>query len=53
LTRTFDVYQVELPAGAQSVEHDHGADGVEDMYAVIRGAGQVVADGQGERAAVC
>ena len=44
--RTFDVYQVELPPRANSVEHDHCGDGAEDMYAVIQGDGQVVIDGE-------
>lgn len=44
--RTFDVYQVELPPRANSVEHDHSDDGAEDMYAVIRGDGQVIVDGE-------
>lgn len=44
--RTFDVYQVELPPHAHSVEHDHSDDGAEDMYAVIKGDGQVVVVGQ-------
>jgi uncharacterized cupin superfamily protein len=44
--QTFDVYQVELPPGAHSVEHNHSDDGAEDMYAVIQGEGQVVVDGQ-------
>lgn len=44
--RTFDVYQVELPPRANSVEHDHSDDGAEDMYAVIHGDGQVVVDGE-------
>jgi uncharacterized cupin superfamily protein len=44
--QTFDVYQVELPPHAHSVEHDHSDDGAEDMYAVIQGEGHVVVDGQ-------
>lgn len=43
--RAFGVYQVELPPGAQSVEHDHAADGAEDVYAVLRGSGAVIVDG--------
>ena len=43
--RAFGAYQVELPAGAETVSHDHRDDGAEDMYAVIRGSGVVVVDG--------
>ncbi|AFA71439.1 cupin domain-containing protein [Gordonia polyisoprenivorans VH2] len=42
----FEVYQVELPAGAETVQHDHLDDGNEDMYAVIRGSGWAVVDGK-------
>ena len=44
--RTFDVYQVELPPRAHSVEHDHSDDGAEDMYAVIQGTGHLAVDGE-------
>lgn len=43
--RAFGVFQVELPPGAQSVRHDHADDRAEDVYAVIRGSGAVVVDG--------
>jgi mannose-6-phosphate isomerase-like protein (cupin superfamily) len=43
--RGVGVYQVELPPGAETVPHDHTADGAEDVYAVIEGAGAVVIDG--------
>lgn len=43
--RAFGVYQVELPAGALTVQHDHLHDGAEDVYAVLRGNGAVVVDG--------
>jgi uncharacterized cupin superfamily protein len=43
--RAFGAYQVELPAGAETVPHDHRDDGAEDMYAVICGSGVVVVDG--------
>jgi len=43
--RGFGVYQVELPPGAQTVAHDHAADGAEDVYAAIHGTGVVVVDG--------
>lgn len=42
----FGLYQVELPPGARSVEHDHADDRAEDVYAVIAGTGTVVADGE-------
>ena len=42
----FGVYQVELPPGAETVAHDHTADGAEDVYAVLRGTGAVIVDGE-------
>ncbi|MGU3433211.1 cupin [Actinomycetes bacterium M1A6_2h] len=42
--RAFEVYQVELPAGAETVRHDHVDDRNEDVYAVISGSGWVVVD---------
>ncbi|GGF56146.1 hypothetical protein GCM10011519_32610 [Marmoricola endophyticus] len=42
----FEVYQVELPPGAETVRHDHADDRVEDMYAVVRGSGWVVVGGE-------
>ena len=42
--RTFGLYQVELPAAAQTVCHDHTADGAEDASAVLHGSGVVVVD---------
>jgi uncharacterized cupin superfamily protein len=44
--RRFGIYQVELPPGAETVAHDHTADGAEDVYAVIRGSGAVLVDGE-------
>jgi dihydrodipicolinate synthase/N-acetylneuraminate lyase/quercetin dioxygenase-like cupin family protein len=44
--RAFGAYQVELPPGAETVRHDHRDDGAEDMYAVLRGSGVVVVDGE-------
>jgi uncharacterized cupin superfamily protein len=41
----FGIYQVELPPGAETVAHDHAADGAEDVYAVLRGSGVVLVDG--------
>jgi uncharacterized cupin superfamily protein len=42
----FGIYQVELPPGCETVAHDHAGDGVEDVYAVIRGSGTAVVDGE-------
>jgi uncharacterized cupin superfamily protein len=44
--RAFGIYQVDLPPGAETVQHDHTGDGAEDVYAVIGGHGVVVVDGQ-------
>ncbi|MDX6617777.1 MAG: hypothetical protein QOK36_163 [Gaiellales bacterium] len=44
--RAFGLYQVELPPGAETVRHDHAADGAEDAYAIIHGNGTVVVDGE-------
>lgn len=41
----FGLYQVELPPGAETVAHDHRADRAEDAYAILRGGGWVVVDG--------
>ena len=42
----FGLYQVDLPAGAATVRHDHLDDGAEDVYAVLDGSGTVVIDGE-------
>jgi len=42
--QTFGLYQVELPAAAETVCHDHTDDGAEDAYAVLHGSGVVVVD---------
>lgn len=42
----FEVYQVELPPGQETVRHDHLADGVEDVYAILRGEGWILVDDQ-------
>jgi len=44
--RAFGIYQVELPPGCETVEHDHADDGAEDVYGVIHGSGTVVVDGE-------
>lgn len=41
----FEVYQVELPPGAETVPHDHLDDRNDDVYAVIAGNGWVLIDG--------
>ena len=43
--RGFGVYQVEVPPGAETIPHDHAADGAEYVYAAIRGSGVVIVDG--------
>jgi uncharacterized cupin superfamily protein len=40
----FEVYQVDLPPGAETVRHDHLDDQVEDVYAILRGEGWVLVD---------
>lgn len=40
----FEIYQVELPPGAETVRHDHLDDRVEDVYAILRGDGWVIVD---------
>jgi len=47
----FEVYQVELPPGAETVRHNHLIDRVEDVYAILRGEGWVIVDD--ESVAVC
>lgn len=49
--RAFGLYQVELPAGAETVCHDHREDRAEDAYAVLRGSGVVVVDDEEVRVA--
>ncbi|GGF37206.1 cupin [Williamsia phyllosphaerae] len=43
---TFEVYQIELPPGAETVRHNHLDDRSEDMYAILTGGGWVVVDGE-------
>jgi hypothetical protein len=33
-----------IPAGEQTVPHNHVADGAEDAYAIVQGTGVVVVD---------
>lgn len=42
----FEVYQVELPPGGETVLHDHVDDRVEDTYAFLRGSGWLIVDDQ-------
>lgn len=42
----FEMYKVELPAGANTEPHDHFHDEVEDAYAIIGGDGLLVVDGE-------
>lgn len=41
----FGLYEVDLPAGAATVPHDHRDDHAEDAYVVVRGSGWLVVDG--------
>ena len=42
----FGLYQVELPPGEATVAHDHRDDGAQDAYAILRGTGVVIVDGE-------
>ncbi len=42
----FKVNQLELPAGREGPEHDHTANGEEEVYAVIAGGGVLRVDGE-------
>lgn len=42
--RAFEVYQVELPPGEETVRHDHLDDQVEDVYAILYGEGWLLVD---------
>ncbi|MGO4784211.1 hypothetical protein [Cryobacterium sp. W22_MBD10_FK3] len=44
--RGFEMYKVELPPGATTELHNHLDDSVEDAYAIVRGGGWVVVDGE-------
>ncbi len=41
----FKVNRIELPAGEAGPEHDHTADGQEEVYAVVAGSGVLRVDG--------
>ena len=40
----FGLYQIELPAGQETVPHDHRDDHAENAYAILRGNGWVIVD---------
>jgi uncharacterized cupin superfamily protein len=42
----FGLYQIELPSGEATVAHDHRDDRAEDAYAILRGSGVVIVDGE-------
>jgi quercetin dioxygenase-like cupin family protein len=42
----FGINQLELPANAEGPEHDHGEDGQEEVYAIVRGAGAIRVEGE-------
>ena len=42
----FRVNRLELAAGAEGLEHDHTADGQEEVYAVVEGSGTLRVEGQ-------
>lgn len=44
--RAFELYQVALPPGSSTEPHDHLHDDVEDAYAVVRGSGWLIVDGE-------
>jgi len=42
----FKINQLSLPAGGEGPEHDHTADGQDEVYVVIAGSGTLLVDGQ-------
>lgn len=42
----FKVNRLELAPDAEGPEHDHAADGEEEVYAVVGGSGTLLVDGQ-------
>jgi mannose-6-phosphate isomerase-like protein (cupin superfamily) len=44
--RAFGCNYMTLPAGAEGHEHDHAADGQEEVYVVVRGSGSMHVDGE-------
>lgn len=41
----FGLNQIELPPDAEGPEHDHAADGQEEVYVIIRGGGAIRVEG--------
>jgi hypothetical protein len=41
----FKVNRLELPSGGEGPEHNHAANGEEEVYAVVGGSGTVVING--------
>lgn len=42
----FRVNRLEVPAGESGPEHDHAAEGQEEVYAVVGGSGTLLVDGE-------
>ncbi len=42
----FKINRLELSPGAESPEHDHAANGEEEVYAVVGGSGTLFVDGE-------
>ena len=42
----FRVNRLDLPAGQEGPEHDHSANGQEELYAVVGGSGVLRVDGE-------
>lgn len=41
----FAINQLEFPPGGEGPEHDHSADGQEEVYAIVKGGGTIRVDG--------
>jgi quercetin dioxygenase-like cupin family protein len=44
----FGINQIELAPNGEGFEHDHGGDGQEEVYVIIRGGGSIRIDGAEE-----
>jgi len=42
----FGINQLEFPPGREGPEHDHKADGQEEVYAIVKGVGTIRVDGE-------
>ena len=42
----FGINQLEFPPGREGAEHDHSADGQEEVYAIVKGSGTIRVDGE-------